>query len=185
MRGGSYARQHEYLRRADRARAQDDLVALDRENLAAAFNGHARRHAAVELHAVDDAVGADGQVQPVARNAEVAEIGTPAYAVRVVQREWSHAGGVGVVVVGAVFKPVIEAGLIERLGDGLPRLFGESVADDRPVRAVKVVRVGGVGFELAEVGQAVFEPPLAVSPRLPVVVILRDAAQEYLPVDGG
>ena len=87
------------------------------------------------------------------------------------------------VVVRAVREAVVQAGFVERLGRAAPLLLGEAVADDGAVRAVVVVAVSGVGLQLAEVRQRVLESPLVVAPGRPAVVVVRHAAQEYLPVD--
>ena len=178
------ARKHQNLRRTDCARAQDDLAALDHEPLAAALHIHAGRTVALEDDAINQAVGADGQVEPMPRQAEIAEVRAPAYALRVVQRQRPHASRVRRVMIWAVREAVVEAGLVERLGRAAPLLFRESVADDWPVRAVVVVAVSGVRLQLAEVRQRVLECPLVVAPGRPAVVVVRHAAQEDLAIDG-
>ena len=141
----------------------------------------------VEQYSLDRHVGPNGQIQPVARQAQVADGRRPADAVRVVQRRGPDAGGAGRVVVLAVRQPVVAPGLEPGHVALPPLLAGEAVADDGPARAVEVagvVLVGGVRLHHVEVGHELLEAPLVVSPLGPVVVVLRNAADEYLPVDG-
>ena len=184
MVGRPNARQHKNLRRANRARAQDNLAAFDDEALASALHIHAGRPVVLEDDAMDRAVGANGQVEPMPRQTQIAKVRAPAYALRVVQRQRPHAGRVRRIMVWAVGEAVVEAGLVERLGRAAPLLFREAMADDGPVRAVVVVAVSGVRLQLAEVRQRVLECPLIVAPRRPAVVVVWHAAQENLPIDG-
>ena len=69
MIGGAHARQHQDLRRCHSASAEDDLVALDLEDLAAALNLDADGPLALEQDAAHNDIGLDRQVQLVAHRA--------------------------------------------------------------------------------------------------------------------
>ena len=87
-------------------------------------------------------------------------------------------------MVGTIWEASFETCLIEGFGSTSPRFRLAAVADYRAVGAVKVVGIGCVGFQLAEVRQRLLKAPLVVAPFCPRIVILRNAAQEYLAVDG-
>ena len=68
-----------------------------------------------------------------------------------------------------------------------PLLLWEPVADNGPAGAMEVpgiVQVGGVRLHHIEVGHQLLEAPLVVSPLRPTVVVLGNAADKGLPVDG-
>ena len=103
--GGADARQHEQLGRADGAGAQDDLVALDDEGLAAALDLHPNcarcsRWITIQHDAAGLGVGADGQVEAVARHIDVAQGHAHAHAVDVVLGAQADAGGLRIIHVG-------------------------------------------------------------------------------------
>ena len=102
MVGGPDPREHEDVGRSDGTRAEDDLLALDGEGLSPAFDDHTCGPAVGDDDPVDEAVGADCEIQAVAGHAQVAEVCAPSNAVRVVHRDRSDADGVRVVVVWAV-----------------------------------------------------------------------------------
>ena len=138
----------------------------------------------VEQDALHGAVGADGEVEAMARGVDVAERGTPADAVGVVEGVGADAGGVGVVVVGVGGEAGVDAGVVE--GNLVGQQVFELVAlgDDGAVAAVEVVLIVHVGFELAEVGEDVLVAPLVVAERNPVVEVVGYGAEEDLSVDG-
>ena len=73
---------------------------------------------------------------------------------------------------------------VERLRQRQPGLALVAAHRHRAVEAVEVVNYVGVGFQLAEIGQALHERPLVVAPFGPTVIVLGNAAQEHLAVDG-
>ena len=183
------AGEHEDVWRADCSCAEDNLVGLDLEALAAAlgFNAYGAFFAqpvACKEDALHGAVGSDGEVEAMARRVDVAERGAPADAVGVVEGVGADAGGVGVVVVGVGGEARVEAGVVEGY------LVGEQVfelvaaGDDGAVAAVEVVMEVHVGFELAVVWQDVLEAPLVVAHRDPAVEVVGYGAEEDLSVDG-
>ena len=178
------ARQHQDVGRADGAGAENDLVAFDGEDLAAAFHPSSDSAVAFEQDALHVAVGADGEIEAMARLVQVAQGGAHAHAAGVVEGSRADAGGVGVVVVRAVGKPRLAAGGVECVLCRVPGLRLEAVAHDGAVGAVEIVGEVSVGLQLAEVGQAVGVAPFAVAHFGPRIVVLRHAAQEHLPVDG-
>ena len=96
-----------------------------------------------------------------------------------------HAGGLRVVLVLLDGVALGDAGLLE--GDGVGQPFRAGIAPDRN-RAVVAVEVASaevqVRLHLVEVGQAASEAPLVVAPRGPAVVVLGNATQQHLTVDG-
>ena len=107
MVGGADAGQHQDLGRAHRAAAEYDFAAFHHEPFAAALNIHADCAIAVEDDAMHNAVGADGEVEAVAGQAEIAQVGAPADAFRVVQGQRPYACSIGRIVVGAVGEAVV------------------------------------------------------------------------------
>ena len=108
--GVADAGEHEQVGRADCSSAEDDLVCVDLEALAAAFDFNAycaffAQPAACEEDAPDSAVGADGEVEAVAGGVDVAERGAPADAVGVVEGVGADACGVGWLWSGLAGKP--------------------------------------------------------------------------------
>ena len=183
MVGGSDARQHQQLRAANRARAQDDLAPFDDEALAAAFDFYPDRPRAVEQDAPRHAVGAYRQIQPVPRLAQIAQTGTPANPVRIVARQRPHAVRVRRVEIRRLRKAGVHAGGVKPMLTRTPALALEPVADDRPVRPVKIVVEIRIRLHLSEEGQNVLEPPLVVAELRPVIEIVRQPAQEDLAID--
>src|SRR5215510_2373460 len=70
----------------------------------------------------------------------------------------------------------------DRMGKPLLRLV--SAHGDRTIGAVEVPPEIQIVFHLAEVRQDFEEGPLVIAPGGPVIVVLRDAAVENLPIDG-
>ena len=98
----AHAGEHQQLRVGNCAAAENDLIGLYDELFSAALDLYADYSLAVEQEPVRHAVGPDREVQPVSRLAEIAEVGAPAYAVRVVARDGPDAVGIGLVEVGDI-----------------------------------------------------------------------------------
>ena len=161
------------------------LLALDGEGLAAALHLYAHRFLSIEDDAAGDAVGADGQVQAVAGRVEVAEGGAPADAVGVVEGHRADAGGFGVVVVGDIGEALVAAGGVEGGLVGQELLALEAAGDDGAVGVVEVIAGEvGVGLDAAQEREQLDEAPFVVAHLGPGVVVLGDAAEEDLAVDG-
>ena len=174
--GRTHAGEHENVRRADGAAAEDDLIALHLEDLAAAFELDAGGPVAFKDHPEHGAVGPYGQVEPVPRQVQVAEGRAQADAVGVVQRHWADAGRVGMVQIGSVWKARLRRGSIESLLIGPPLRLREPAADYRPVGIMEIAAAEfGVGLHLPEVVEQVLVTPLVVSHFGPRVVVLRVA----------
>ena len=121
----------------------------------------------------------------MAGRVEVAEGGAPADAVGVVEGHRPHAAGLGVVVVGDLGEALVAAGPEEGGLVGKQLLPLEAAGDDGPVGVVEVIAGEvGVGLDAAQEGQELDEAPLVVAHLGPGVVVLGDAAQEHLAVDG-
>ena len=90
----------------------------------------------------------------------------------------------GVVVVVDLVVASCDGRDVEGLLQGQPGLALVAADGNGAVEAVEVVDDVGVGLQLAEVGQALDEGPLVVAPLGPAVVVLGNAAQEDLAVDG-
>ena len=188
---GADAGEHQYLGRPDGAGAEDNLPGLDEEGLVVGDRLDARRPGAfpggVEEYSLDHHVCPDGQVEPVAREAQVAYGSGPTDAVGIVQGNGPHSGAAGRVVVFAVRVSIVLPGLEPGRVPRLPVLLLEAVADNGAAGAMEVtgiVLVGGVGLDHIEVGHQLLEVPLVVSPLRPIVVVLGNAAEEDLSVDG-
>src|SRR5919108_4313058 len=71
-------------------------------------------------------------------------------------------------------------------GDGMrePLLPLIAAHGDRTTGTVEVPPIIQVVFHLTEVGQDLEKGPLIIAPGRPVVIVLRDAAVEDLPIDG-
>ena len=172
------------MRRSDRPRAQNNLVRLDGEPLAAALDFHACCASAIgrENDALHGAVRANCQVEAMPHRIDVAERSTPAYAVGIVESVRSDACCVWVVMVRIGGKPRIETGVVKCNLVSQQVFKPMPLRDDRAIAAVKVVLVVHVGFELAKVGQHILVVPLVIAHRHPVVEVVRDGAQEDLPI---
>ena len=184
MVGGADAGQQHQLGRGDGAGGQDDVRALHDEHFAAAFHLNAHRLFALKDDAAAGYIGADGEVEAVARLAQVSDGSAHPHAVGVVHRDGADAAGFGMVHIRVVGVAGGAAGVPERDLGGQPVLAAVAAHRDRAGVAVEVVGDVGVGFQLAEIGQAVGEFPFVVAQRRPGVVVLGHAAQQHLPVDG-
>ena len=176
----------QYLRRPDGAAAQHDLLALDGEDLAAALHLDAHGLVAVKHHAAGVDVAPHRQVEPVAGRAQEGQRGAHSHAVDVVHRPRRN-GGVAVrrVLVGMLRDAQADAGIVEGRVEGQPVLPLGAAHRQRALGAVEVVAaVVPVVLQLAEEGQAVGELPLVVAPLGPQVVVLGNAAEDHLAVDG-
>ena len=94
-----YTGELQELGRVEGTPAADDGPAHSPANRRALAVLHADRSPALEQDAVGQGVRLDGQVGPVSRRVQVGDSRAPADAVDVVEWEWTHAGGVGVVMV--------------------------------------------------------------------------------------
>ena len=179
------SRQQQGMGGADGTVAQDNFIGLDNEGLSPGINLHSGGPLAVEQYAADHAVAPDGQVQTVPGKAEVAQRGTEANAVGVVQGYRSNAGGVGVVHVRHVGHSDAPACLVEGRLIGAPLRPVEAPAYYRAVRIVEIAAPElGVGFHLPKVLQQVLVTPLVVTLSGPRIVVLGHAPEEHLAVDG-
>ena len=168
--------QEQYVGRADGSGGEDDLLSLDREPLAAALDLDADGLLPFEDDAAGGAVGADGQIEPMAGRVQVAEGGAPADAVWVVEGHGADAAGLGVVVVGGVGEPLLAAGGVEGGLVGQELLALEAAGDDGAFGVVEVIAGEvGVGLDAAEEGEQLDVAPLVVAHLGPGVVILGDA----------
>ena len=185
LRRRANARKQQDVGRADCTGAEDYLIALGDELFASALHLSSDCFLALEYDAVDGAVGPQGEVQAVPGHVEVAQGRAPADAVGVVDRAGTDPRCVGKVVVRAVWDADGPAGIVKRLlvGQGLIGL--EPAHDYGTVGVVEVVAAEvGVGLDHAEVLQQVLEAPLVVAQSGPGVVVLGNAPQEDLAVDG-
>ena len=178
------AGEHQNLRGGHGPGAQDHLVAFNGECLAAALDLDAAGAGAIEQDPAHQHVAADGEVQPVAVVGDIGERGAHPHAVGVVHRQRADAAGIGVVVVVDLGIPRRHGRYVERLRQRQPGLALVAAHRHRAVEAVEVVYYVGVGFQLAEIRQALDEGPLVIAPLGPTVVVLGNAAQEHLAVDG-
>ena len=119
--GRADAGEHQDLGRGDGAAAEYDLVGVHSESLAAALDLDTAGALTVEQDAVDEDVGADGEIEAVAVVGDVGEGGAHAYAVGVVHGQGADASGVGVVVVVDLAVASRGGGDVERLLEGQPR----------------------------------------------------------------
>ena len=171
------------MRRAYSPAAEDDLSAVYRRQGAAALDEQAGGAPAVEEHAVDVAVGLDGEVGAAAGRVEVADVGAPADAPGVVESQGADAGGSRVVVIGAVGVAGGERRLVEGAVLGVELVVPEPPRADGAVGAVAGgVAVVGVGFEAAQEGHQGVVAPQVVARRRPGVVVLGHSPQENLRV---
>ena len=132
---------------------------------------------------MDEAVGPDGQVQPVANRVQVAEGRALTHTVNYVEGQGPDTRGVGAVVVGAVAKSRVPRRLVEGALVGRPLILGVSAAPDGAVGAVELVPEVLVGLHPLEVRENLFERPLVVAPFGPAVVVFADSAEELGVVD--
>src|SRR5471032_2457094 len=172
----------------DRAGAQQDLAAgAYRALLAADRDLHAVGMGAValELQGVDDRIADDGEVGPAARGLEIAVVGRDAQAIAAVDRVGRGAGAFGRVVVLAPAVAQADRGLHHRAVGRTPRLDGRAIDGDRAaVAVIGPVTEIDVGLELAKVRQHVCPAPAARAQGRPVLVIVGNAADRDLAVDG-
>ena len=88
------------------------------------------------------------------------------------------------VVVFGVGETGSQTSVIKRLLGREPRLPFETVGDNRPVVAVEIIVEVRVGFQLPKEWKQFLEVPLVVALGGPRVIVLGDATQEDLAVDG-
>ena len=177
--------EHQDLRRTDGPAAQDYLLPLRRELFASAFHLDAGNPVAVENQAVNGAVWADGQVEPVPAHVQVAQGGAPADAVGVVYRAGTDSSGIGQVVVGAIAEIRVTAGVVKCLLLDEHLVGFETPQDDGPVRVVEVPAAEvGIRLDHPEILEQVLKAPLVVAHGRPGVVVFGNAPEEHLAVDG-
>ena len=125
---------------SDGPAAQDDLVGLGGEDLAARFQLHAGGLVPVEQDPVHVAVGLDGEIQAVPGFRQVAQVGAHADAVGVVEGRWPlrrrKSGWLWSQVSG---KPAATHAALKAFLRRQPRFSGEAVHHDGPFAAVEVV----------------------------------------------
>ena len=178
------AGKHQDLRRRHSPGAEDHLLALDSKGLAAALDLDSTGAGAIEKDAAHQHIAPDGEVQAMTVVGDVCERGAHPHAVGVVHRQRADPAGIGVVVVVDLGIPRRHGRHVERLRQRQPGLALVAAHRHRAVEAVEVVNYVRIGFQLAEIGQALHERPLVVAPLGPTVVVLGNAAQEHLAVDG-
>ena len=118
------------------------------------------------------------------RRAQIAQIGTPAYAVRIVARQGPNPARVRRVEIRRFWEAGVHAGGVKPMLYRMPAFALEAMADDGTVRPVKIVVEVRIRLQLPKEGQDVLEPPIVVAEHCPVVEIVSQPAQEDLPVDG-
>ena len=182
---GSDAGEQQQLRRADRARRNDDLVRLEHGALSVGLDVHFRRAAVHD----DDAAGAraspDHKVGTAPRQREVRDRGAHALAGADVERHGPAAVRVGVIVVGAGCVSGEEACLLVRDGRGRPARAGRSLDRDRAIPSMRGRGEIAVGLEALEVGDAGLVAPVRPGELGPRVEILAQRPQEHGRVDRG
>ena len=182
---GADAGEHQQLRRCHRAGTEDDLIALDGERLAAAFGLHSHRFLAVEQDPVGGHAATNCQVQAVSCRVQIVEGVAHPHALNGVAGPGRHAGRFRVVLVLVDRVALSNAGLLEGRGVGHPFGAGIAANGDRAVVAVNVASPKiEVSLHLVEVGQALGKAPLVVAPLGPAVIVLGNATQQHLAVDG-
>ena len=146
--------EHQQLGRRHGAAANDDLVTLDREHLAAALGFHPDGPLALEQHPVSGDASPDGEVEAVAGGVQVVQGVAHAHAVDGVAGAGRHSGGIGVVLVFVDGVALGHAGLLEGDCVGQPFRAGVAPHRDGPVVAVEVAAAEvEVGLHLVEIGQ--------------------------------
>lgn len=177
VRGRSDTREHQQLRRIDRAAGQDDLACgvggvLD----AVAPVAHTRRRGAAQQHLRHEAVGAHRQIRAVERGTQISVGGGPASAVLAGDLVPAHAllrRAVEIVV-------RLESGGDGALHPGVGEFVGVAPVLDveRAPRTVEVVVETGVGFRATEVGQDIVVAPagraVLVAPAVVVGAVAAD-----------
>jgi hypothetical protein len=146
------AGQEKHVRRADSTGAQHDLGAFDNKRFAAAFDLDAGGLRAIEQEPSHQAVGLNGQIETMPGLAQVAECRAVADAVGVIKGGGANAGGVGVIVVGAIREASGQARLVKGHLTWQPRLARKPMGDDRAVVAMDLVVEILVVFQRAKVG---------------------------------
>ena len=139
---------------------------------------------ALEGDSVDQAVGPDGQSGSIARRVEVADCRTHTHAAVDVEGEGPYARGARSIVVRAVGEPGVAACPIEGALLRPPFVGPIPAADDGSVQPMKLVREVLVRFQLSQVRQDLFEPPLGVAPLRPPIEVLRHSPEKLGVVDG-
>ena len=179
-----HARQHQQLRRIDSAPAQYNLARLHSKPLAAALHLHAHGAPALKQNPPRQRVRPDSQVKPVARHPQISQRRAHPNAVYAVQRVVAHAGGFGVIHILGERKARRLRRVQKRARYRQQLIRAVAPRGNWPIRPVKVVALKvKIVFHLAKVRQHIQKRPIAVAPRRPVVVVLRDPPKKHLPVN--
>src|SRR4051812_6500787 len=176
MVGRADARQHQQLRRADRARAEEHLTLRAHRLLAAAAvaQHHPDGALALQRDPRDVRARAHLEVRAVPRGAQVRVGGRPAAAVALGDLHERRAVLLGAVVVGDARDADALGGLQEAPRQAARRALVHDV--QRPADGVVLGGAALVVLGLEEVGTDVLPPPAARALGLPQVVVQRPAA---------
>ena len=180
---GPNARQSEDVRRSNGAGREDYLLAVDVKLLMTADYSQAYRPIALEDYSDDKAVRSDGQARSIARRVEVANCRTHAHTAGDVECQGAYARGVRSIMVGAVGEPGVSTCPIEGVLLGPPFVGPVPAAADGAIRTMVFIREILVGFQLSQVGEYLFVPPLCVPPLRPTVEVLRHSSKKLSVVD--
>ena len=181
---GTHAGQEQQLGRTHGPAAADKLVSFHHEPLAAALHVHANHPVPVKYEPVGRDAGPYRQIQAMPDGVQVGQGCAHADAVGVVHGYGPDTPRIGVVHVGVVGIALGQAGLVEGHLGRQPGLLLVAAHRNGAVKAVEVVVDIRVRLQLAEVGQGLDEGPFVVAPGCPVVVVLGDAPQQHLAVNG-
>ena len=178
------ARAHQDGRRADRAGGERDPPPEDRFRGPTGLEHYPDGPPALEQDAADEALGPDGEVEPLTGRQQVGDrCGEPQAAASVL-REGADAGCLWMVVVGDLGEPEAPADLEER-ALGRNQLVPAPAADrDRATAPVELIRPFRVVLETTKMRQHLRPAPGIVAQRGPLVVIRWRAAQSDRGIDG-
>ena len=173
----------------DRPRGEHDLPSPHLLQLPVALDPQPHRAAVLDQHAVDEAVAADGEVEPVAGGREEAEVGRPARhlaGAAAVHRRPRDARRLRVVLIAVLLEARRQAGVVEPLLHRSQLLARPATHGNGTALAVEVAAFVPVVLDRAEVGEALLPAPALVAGHLrPAVVVARRPADGDPRVDGG
>src|SRR5262247_901414 len=118
------------MRGTNGASAENDLVARYHKGFAAALDLNPRGPLSVEQEAMHQAVGLNGQVQPMPGLTQMTDGGAVANPIGVVERGRADAGGFRMVVVRTIGEPGVTTRLIESNLAREPGVACKPVRDD-------------------------------------------------------